>query len=37
MLAIHAVIGRAIIIIAVILQSLYARLQVVLHHYVGAG
>ena len=34
---IHAVIGGAIIIIAVISQSLYARRQVALQHYAGAG
>jgi len=34
---IHAVIGGAIIIIAVISQALYARRQVALQHYAGAG
>ncbi len=34
---IHAVIGGAIIIIAVISQALYARRQVSLQHYAGAG
>jgi len=34
---IHAVIGGAIIIIAVISQSLYARRQVALQDYAGAG
>lgn len=34
---IHAVIGGAIIIIAVVSQSLYARRQLSLQHYAGAG